>query len=302
MRERGRAIAAVAGLLVLVLVSVMFSTSQPRDGVSWFEAALRDGFTPLLLAVSRVAKTVTGAWESIALVRDAHEENKRLRDELEELRREIARLEEFERQNVALRLALDLPANTPHPVVFAEVIARPLNNWWGALTINKGRRHGVQPQMGVVAPGGAVGHVRTTSSFSSEVILLIDPRSAVGGIVQRTGEAVLVEGLGFPGTQLRLRPLTTTVDIRQGDVIVTSGLSSLFPKGIPIGVVDQVEIGPFGLSVDVLVRPYVDFGSLEIVSVLAHARGTDVDGTSVGVTGASQVDAGGTGEREADRR
>ncbi len=98
MRERGRAIAAVAGLLVLVLVSVIFLTSRPRDGVSWLEAAFRDGLTPLFLAFSRVTQTVTGAWDSAVSVKDAHEENKRLREELETLRREMARLEELERR------------------------------------------------------------------------------------------------------------------------------------------------------------------------------------------------------------
>lgn len=270
MRERGRAIAALAGLLVLVLVSVIFVTSKPRGGASWLEVAVRDGLTPLFLAFSRVTQTVTDVWDSAISVKDAHEENRRLREELETLRRQVARLEEFERENAVLRRALDLPLHTPHPVIHAEVIARPLNNWWGVLTINKGSRHGVEPQMAVVAPEGAVGHVRTTTTFSSEVILLIDPRSAVGGIVQRTGQPVLVEGLGYPGTQLQLRPLTADVDVQVGDVIVTSGLSSLFPKGVPIGVVEQVDIGLFGLSVDVIVRPFVDFGTLEVVSVLAQ--------------------------------
>src|SRR5690606_35790523 len=141
--------------------------------------------------------------------------------------------------------------------IFAEVIARPLNNWWGVLTINKGRRHGVEPHMGVVAAHGAVGHIRSVSAFSSEVILLSDPRSAVGAIVQRTGEPVLVEGLGYPGTRLRLRPLTAEADIVEGDVIVTSGMSSIFPKGVPVGVVEEVAVGP-----------YVDFGTLEVVAVL----------------------------------
>lgn len=270
---RGRAIAAVAGLLVLVLVSVIFVTSRPREGVSWLEAALRDGLTPLFLAANRIAQTVAGVWDAAVSLKDAHEENRRLREEVEALRREVARLEEFERENVALRRALELPEAVSPPAIYAEVIARPLNNWWGVVTINKGSRQGIAPQMAVVAPEGAVGHVRTTTNFSSEVLLLIDPRSAVGGIVQRTGQPVLVEGMGYPGTTLRLRPLTANVDVEVGDVIVTSGMSSLFPKGIPIGTVQQVEIGSFGLSVDVYVRPAVDFGALEVVAVLATEEG-----------------------------
>lgn len=268
MRARGRAVAAVAGLLVLVLVAIIFLTSRPREGVSRLEAAFRDGLTPLFMTASRVTQSVAGLWDGAVALFNAHDENRRLREEVDALRREVARLEELARQNEALRAALDLPPEAPRPVIFAEVIARPLNNWWGVLTINKGRRHGVEPHMGVVAAHGAVGHIRSVSAFSSEVILLSDPRSAVGAIVQRTGEPVLVEGLGYPGTRLRLRPLTAEADIVEGDVIVTSGMSSIFPKGVPVGVVEEVAVGPFGLSVDVTVRPYVDFGTLEVVAVL----------------------------------
>src|SRR5690606_21117572 len=190
VRARGRAVAAVAGLLVLVLVAIIFLTSRPREGVSRLEAAFRDGLTPLFMTASRVTQAVAGLWDGAVALFNAHDENRRLREEVDALRREVARLEELARQNEALRAALDLPPEAPRPVIFAEVIARPLNNWWGVLTINKGRRHGVEPHMGVVAAHGAVGHIRSASAFSSEVILLSDPRSAVGAIVQRTGEPV----------------------------------------------------------------------------------------------------------------
>lgn len=270
MRERGRLIAVVSGLLVIVLVSVVFVTSRQRDGVSFVESAVRDGLAPLFLAVNRATKTVTGAWDSALAVRNAHAENERLRDEVTALRQQLAALEEARRENEALRSVLDLPSNTPREVVFGEVIARPLNNWWSGLTINKGRRDGITPQMGVVTSAGVVGHVRSVSHFTAEVVLLIDPRSAVGGIIQRTGEPVLVEGTGPPGTELRVRMLTAGTDIEPGDVIVTSGLSRLFSKGIPIGIVDDVEVGAFGLSVDATVQPFVDFSTLEFVTVVEH--------------------------------
>lgn len=273
MRARGRAVAAVAGLLVLVLVAIIFLTSRPREGVSRLEAAFRDGLTPLFMTASRVTQSVAGLWDGAVALFNAHDENRRLREEVDALRREVARLEELARQNEALRAALDLPPEAPRPVIFAEVIARPLNNWWSVLTINKGARHGVQAPMGVVSPDGVVGQVRSVNDFTAEVVLLVDPRSAVGGLVQRTGEPVLVEGFGYPGTHLRLRPLVAAADIQVGDIIVTSGLSRLFGKGIPIGQVEQVDAGPYGLTVEAAVRPFVDFGKLEFVAVLAAPNG-----------------------------
>ena len=265
---RGWALVVVAGLVMFLLVSAIFLTSRGRDGVTWAERAMRDGLAPLMQAANRLSRTLTGLWTTVAGLRNAHAENERLRAELAALREENYRLQEYRRENEALRAALALTLQVPAPTISAEVIARPLNNWWSVLTINKGSRDGVEPLMGVVSPDGVVGHVRTVNYLTSEVILLTDPRSAVGGIVQRTGQPVLVEGFGYPGTHLRLRPLVAAADIQPGDIIVTSGMSQLFDKGIPIGKVDEVDLGPYGMSVEATVRPFVDFGKLEFVTVL----------------------------------
>lgn len=254
----------------------MFVTSRPRDGVSFVESVLRDMLSPVLSAVSSVSRTVTGAWNNVVTLRQTHEENRRLREQVAALWQENARLAEAERQNRALRQALQLPEGiATQEVIFAEVIARPLNNWWSVLTINKGKRHGVEAQMGVIASEGVVGYVRSATEFTADVILLIDPRSAVGGIVQRTDQPVLVEGLGFPGARLRLRPLDEGIDIEVGDIIVTSGMSRLFSKGVPIGTVEEVELGPYGLSVEATVRPFVDFGTIEFVTVVTTPRSVE---------------------------
>jgi len=265
---RGWAVLLVAGLVVFVLVSAIFLTSRERGSVTWVEGAVRDGLAPLLYAANQVSRSLTGLWTTISTVRDALDENQRLRAEVAALREENYRLQEARRENEALRAALGLAGQGPGTIIHAEVIARPLNNWWSVLTINKGRRHGVDAPMGVVSADGVVGQVRSANHFTAEVVLLVDPRSAVGGIVQRTGEPVLVEGFGYPGTHLRLRPLVASPDIQVGDTIVTSGLSRLFGKGIPIGQVETVDVGPYGLSIEATVRPFVDFGKLEVVAVV----------------------------------
>lgn len=284
MGARGRIVAVVAGLAILVLASVIFVTSGPRERVSPVERIFRDALSPALSAVSTVSRSVSGVWNDIAALRGAHAENARLREELTRLRQENARLEEAERQNRLLRRALDLPEAQSDTAVFADIIARPLNNWWGVVTVNKGERHGVGPHMGVVAAEGVVGHVRHATAFTAEVVLLTDPRSAVGGIVRRTGQPVLVEGLGFPGSQLRLRPLDEGIDIQVGDEIVTAGVSQLFDKGIPIGVVTEVELGPFGLSLEAVVEPFVAFGRLEYVAILAGPLRGEEPSAGEGVT------------------
>ena len=127
--------------------------------------------------------------------------------------------------------------------------------------------------MGVVAPTAPWATSAAPATFSSEVMLLVTRAAPWAAIVQRTGEPVLVEGLGYPGTRLRLRPLTAEADIVEGDVIVTSGMSCLFPKGVPIGVVEEVAVGPFGLSVDVRCARTSISARWKFVAVLGAPRG-----------------------------
>lgn len=271
VEARGRVGAVLAGLAILVLASVIFITSKSREGVSPVERVFRDVLSPMLSAVSTVSRSISEAWDNVVSLRDAHVENQQLKEQLAALREENMRLQEAERQNRLLREALALPPAVPPAVVFAEVIGRPLNNWWSVVTLNKGERHGVRGQMGVVASEGVVGHVRSVTAFTAEVVLLVDPRSAVGGMVRRTGQPVLVEGLGFPGTELRLRPLDEGIDVQVGDEIVTGGMSHLFQKGIPIGVVTEVVLGPYGLSLEATVEPFVPFGRIEYVAVVVDS-------------------------------
>jgi Cell shape-determining protein len=93
----------------------MFATSQPRERVSWLEAAVRDGLTPLFLAFNRIAETAAGVWDTAVSLKSALEENRRLQEEVEALRREVARLEEFERENAVLRRAMNLPEAARSP-------------------------------------------------------------------------------------------------------------------------------------------------------------------------------------------
>jgi len=146
------------------------------------------------------------------------------------------------------------------------VIGRDPSRWYQSLTIDRGSRSGAVADQGVELPTGIVGTVIKVFPAASVVLLISDAHSAVPVLVQRTREQGIVEGTF--GGRLRLKYLPPSSDIRTGDVIVTSGLTDPFPKGLMVGAVNRVERPEGDLYPDVEVIPSVDLSALEEVLVI----------------------------------
>lgn len=267
-RERWLVGLALAGLLIVA--GIIYGTSEPGAEPSIAERIAHGIFGPLQRGVGTVSNGISHALKNLAALRDAQEENERLKAEVERLRMQLAAYEEAARENASLRAMVGLVETVRHEVVVAEVIAWSPNHWWGSVLINRGSRDGIESGMAVIAPEGVVGRIRTVTATTAEVLLITDDLSAFGGVVQSTGARVLVEGTGQPFRQeLAVRPLEGDGILVEGDVIVT-GASGVFPKGIPVGVVERVEQRPGRVSLTGVLRPFVDFSRLEWVAVITQ--------------------------------
>ena len=151
-----------------------------------------------------------------------------------------------------------------------EVIARSPNNWLKVVTINRGRVHGLQEGQPVVSAEGLVGRVGLTTARTADVILITHTSSAVGARTEPGGELVLVEGTGSYEEELRVRPLDAHASLSAGEILVTSGLSSIYSPGIPIGRLTRVESEAYGLSQTGYGVPFADLKRLDVVLVLVE--------------------------------
>ena len=151
-------------------------------------------------------------------------------------------------------------------MVNANVIARPPTGEYRILVLDKGAKDGVRQKMAVVSPKGLVGHVVQTARYASKTLLITDANSSVPAIVQRTRANTIVKGQSS-GT-LKLKFLQRNEDVAFGDVVVTSGLGGIFPKGIVIGTVSRVTKEDFGVYQDAEVSPDVDLELIEEVALL----------------------------------
>ncbi|MGB4685984.1 MAG: rod shape-determining protein MreC [Limnochordia bacterium] len=255
-------------LLVIIMVGTIHYTSTSRLKISLFEGLGRDLLVPFQWVFSRAQRFVLHQVEKVQTLRTLKERNAELEELVLSLQAEVLELRNYKRENEWLREALDFKNERGHDLLVAEVIGRSPSNWESTIILNKGFAHGVEQGMAVVTNEGVVGTVVSVSRLSSTVLLIIDAQSATGGLVQSTGDLVLVEGGQADRETLSARPLSRDTVVEVGDVIVTSGLSTIYPKNIPIGEVVAVEPRQHNLSFAAVVRPFVDFNRLEYVLIV----------------------------------
>ncbi len=259
--------------LLLCLLSLHISFTGKKGAGAWtiVNGAVSLVLPPVQELILKARKGVTGLWYDYIFLVGVREENEILRRTLMDLVEENNRLREEVKLNSRLRDVLAFKEKTPVETMAAEIIGFNIREWTRTVTINKGSSDGVVEDMPVISPEGVVGRVVSTGLNSSKVLLVTDPRSSLDAIVQRTRVKGVVEGFGTEG--LKLKYIRQLDDVRVGDIVVTAGLSGIFPKGILIGEVSKIEKGEDNFFKYIEVRPGVDIQRLE--EVLLVKKGPD---------------------------
>lgn len=192
-------------------------------------------------------------------------ENQLLRRTNVQLADEANRLREERLENIRLRGLLGLKTQLPFDVVTGQVIGKNLTLLRNTLTINVGRADGIEPLMPVIGDGGLVGIVVSVSEHYAIVNLLLNIDFRASAKIERSR----VDGIiAWDGRNLTLRNVAKTLDVKTGDVVLTSTYSSTFPADLRIGIVGDVREQSGTLFKTIVVTPSVDFVKLEEVFVL----------------------------------
>jgi rod shape-determining protein MreC len=265
-------------LLAVLLMSMFLLTVQTRGGGPTRAADLVTlAITPVQSLLAKAHRGALGAWHTFADWKAVRSENLALRADNERLRVQSLQVRETDQENLRLRRLLALRVRMPLATLTGEIIGREAGGWARSLTVNRGRADGVAQQMPVIVPEGLVGRVAQVRSGASVVQLLSDPTSTVGAVVQRTRTPGLVEG--EPGGGVRFKFMARDgAGVAAGDLIVTSGLSTLFPKGIPVGRVTAIEDKGSALFHFAVLAPAVDAARVEEVLLLTGQSAQDVAG------------------------
>jgi rod shape-determining protein MreC len=191
---------------------------------------------------------------------------------LEEYERTQHEFEEMKRENERLRNLIGIQSKLEYETVIAEVVAKSPQNIYKTIIVNRGKESGIERWMPVVAYQDGmkcvVGKVIDVQPFSARIQPLIDQSNYIGAMLKDTRYSGLLVGQSPVSEQCLLQYIDRRADIAYGDMVVTSGMGGIFPKGIPIGEVISVSKKTYGIFQEAMVQPTVDFGRLEEVYII----------------------------------
>ncbi len=266
-------------VLLLVAVCTVFLLSLAAVGgrhqFSFTEGAVAAILTPLEYAMSGIGYRLRQGTSGVAEIINVYNQNQTLRDENTELRQTGINFTEVVAENMRLRALLDYRKTVPQfDFVTASVVSRDPGLWTNIIVINRGTADGIAKDMPVLTAKGLIGDVIEVYAHSAKVQLLIDPRSAVGAIVQRPESrvAAIVEGDAARPSSPRMVNLARDSDVIKGDKIITSGYGGIYPKGLYIGEVVDIINEEGGLLKYAVLKTGADFDKLEEVLVLIRSR------------------------------
>lgn len=241
----------VVFLVILAAILIPFLRSYLIDSLPWS-----------LEFFSNISREIRG----IVFYHQNLIQNKRLKEETGLIRRQIHEAKELYFENIRLRELLDFKEKSVYPLTAASVIGYDPSNLSSIIIIDKGKQQGINRDCAVITNDGLVGRIIEAGSQTSKVLLINDISSGVAVLIQRSRQTGLVSGTLSRG--LILHYLPADADIQISDLLITSGLSDLYPKGITIGKLKRIQEGKIPGEISAIVEPSVDLTRLEEVLVV----------------------------------
>jgi len=262
--------ASVGLLIVLVVLALAITTVWFREGDSGPLHKARLGMLAVSAPVQAGGEFVTRpargfiAWASDLGV--SRSQLEALRTQNIELRRRVSTLEEARLENLRLKRLAGFTQASNTKTVGARVIGRPTNQWEGVITIDRGTEDGISAGMPVVGAQGLLGQTVGVTKHAAKVRLITDPLSGVASMIQATRAEGVVRG-SIEG-KLTMDFVSAETTVRAGDVVISSGMGGVYPKGLVVGEVTRVQSSPSALYQDIEVTPSGKLSGLEEVLVL----------------------------------
>ncbi len=265
----------VKAATILAVVLLIFAVIGIRMGtpgvISPFKYLFLDVSGHFQNVLSSPIKWSRELWDSYVALQNLKVENRALREEITRLQQELTRYREALIASERLKRLLKLKKQVSGPLLAANVIGVDLAPWAATVTVDLGKKEGVEPGMVALAGSGVAGHIIDSSFMFSKILLLSDTKSAVAALIQRNRVRGILKGSG--DWMCSLDYVEKGVDVQVGDAIITSGTDGIFPKGLLLGNVVKVAPGtPSDLFQEIQVKPAADLKRLEEVVILMESR------------------------------
>jgi len=260
----------VTSFLTGLALTIYLSNTQTTDTASSPRKAILTVYSPLLRAITYPLKEAKRLWDNYIFLLAVQDKNIKLQESVALLVEQNMQMKELLSENKRLRKLLSLKEGSPTELISAEIIGRDPIGWFKTLLINKGSDNGIKKNLAVITHQGVTGRILGVAANNAKVLMLTDINSSVDALVQRTRARGIVEGRA--SNLCELKYVSATDDVRSGDLVVTSGLCGIFPKGLPIGRVNRVEKDSLGLFQHVELTPCASLDRLEEVCIVLDKR------------------------------
>jgi rod shape-determining protein MreC len=262
----------IIALLIFGAILGYFLSFGPNT-TQKFKAGVYQLLAPFLTSGSGLKKQITSVRTGLKSLDQLEHENAALQVENRELRATNQSLRDVEHEVNRLRHALNYRERSVFKLIAAEMVARDSSTWWRTVTINRGRRDGIETDMPVVTDEGLIGKTTSVSDVISVVLLVSDENCRVAASVEGSREQGIVSGervtTGLT-PRLDLNFLSKQADLKPGQKVYTSGVGGVFPSGLLIGVVKSYRVRE--LDGQAQLTPAVDLSHLEDVFVVTGRR------------------------------
>ena len=267
-------------LLILVFVSVflyIFSLNfRTHNKMDVFQRSVTETVSPPIQLFGRVFSTLEEFFKDYIWLKKLRGENETLKRQIAELEGKLTSYQEAYVENQRLRRLLDFKTAIQADTVPAQVIMHDLTGWFQTLMVDKGFVDGIAPDMPVVNDEGVIGRILDVSDRHCRVLLITDQGSSVDAIDQRNRVRGILCGKDANGCLLKY--IRGNLDIKEGDLVITSGKDGIYPKGLRLGVIQAAYKDPVDLFQKIDVKPMVRLSALEEVLIIKRgAEGLDVE-------------------------
>src|SRR5882757_7938067 len=223
--------------------------------------------SPLEKALVWTQTSTGNLWRNYLYMRGVRAENRDLKQQIEQMRIEQVRLTQDADQARRLQALLAFKEQFISQTMAAQVIGSTGSEQSRGIYLDKGEKDGIRPDMAVITADGIVGKVLHSYRSTSLVLLISDPSSGVGAIMEKTRLQGILRGM--PSGEIALEKVMSDEQVPPGELGLSSGGDRIFPKGLPIGRVKQVSPGS-DLFLNIQVKPTVNLSKLEEVLIVTR--------------------------------
>ena len=268
-----RRITIISALLLLIFLGV-FTWNQRTGRLDFISENMGlEGAGIVLRVFIGIGDSISAAWYKYIYLMDVREENENLKDQVNTMRVQLALAEENQAELLRLRRLLNIDYAQGWPSVGARVLAQRMgpNSAMETIMISRGYLSGGASGTPISAPEGLVGRVLRAGPSTATVLLITDPGSRVA-VVSSQGRIQGILAGGGLDSPLEMRFVRQNDQVQPGEILVTSGLDSAYPKGIPVAMVKAITTGSTSVR-EIQAVPLVDFRTLEDVLLLERPAG-----------------------------